>query len=148
VVDLDLAAYVRANLPPPPARLLEVGAGGGELALELSAWGYEVTAVDPEPGASHVRGIALADVEGPDGRFDAALAVVSLHHVEPLGPSLERLAALLRPGGRLVVELGIDQEDQVRTLMNATRLQVTTVRPDLAGMPRALVAGLRREACG
>jgi hypothetical protein len=46
------------------------------------------------------------------------------------------------------VELGIGQEDQVRTLMNATRLQVTTVRPDLAGIPRALVAGFRREACG
>src|SRR4051794_3712498 len=95
---------MRANLPPPPARLLEVGAGGGALALELAQAGYDVVAIDPEPGAPHVRAVALADVEEPDASFDAALAVVSLHHVEPLESSLQRLASLVRPGGRLVVD--------------------------------------------
>jgi SAM-dependent methyltransferase len=104
VVDADLAAFVRANLPPPPARLLEVGAGGGELALELAAAGYDVVAVDPASEVEHVRPIALADVDEPDASFDAALAVVSLHHVEPLEASLAHLSALVRPGGRLVVD--------------------------------------------
>lgn len=33
-------AFVRASLPPPPARLLEIGAGGGELAAGLRSAGY------------------------------------------------------------------------------------------------------------
>jgi release factor glutamine methyltransferase len=48
---------------------------------------------------------------------------------------------LLRPGGRLVVELGIGQEPPVRALIGAAGLSAEAVRPDLAGIPRALVAG-------
>jgi release factor glutamine methyltransferase len=49
---------------------------------------------------------------------------------------------LLRPGGRLIVELGIGQEEPVRALLKAAGLDVTAVRPDLAGIPRALIARL------
>jgi SAM-dependent methyltransferase len=100
----DLRAFVRANLPPPPARVLEVGAGSGELARWLTAAGYEVVAIDPEPGADNVDRVALADVTEPPGSFDAAVAVLSLHHVDPLARSCERLAELVRPGGILVVD--------------------------------------------
>ena len=34
----DVLAYVRACLPPPPARVLEVGAGDGSLAEALRAY--------------------------------------------------------------------------------------------------------------
>ena len=47
---------------------------------------------------------------------------------------------LLQPSGRLIMELGIGQEDPVRALTVAAGLEVTAVRPDLAGIPRALVA--------
>jgi SAM-dependent methyltransferase len=127
-------AFVRAALPPPPARVLEVGAGNGELAAALARAGYDVVAIDPAApaaddraahahahadvvaeGAAHgdpapadraalVRPVALLDLREPPASFDAAVAVVSLHHVEPLEPSCERLAALVRPGGRLVVD--------------------------------------------
>jgi SAM-dependent methyltransferase len=106
----DVIAFVRASLPPPPSRVLEVGAGRGELAAELRAAGYEVTAIDPaaEPGTG-VEPIALIDAEG---RFDAAVAIVSLHHVEPLEASCTHLATLIAPGGRLVIdELDIDRYD-------------------------------------
>ena len=33
----DVRAFARANLPPPLARVLEVGAGSGELACGLTA---------------------------------------------------------------------------------------------------------------
>ena len=33
----DAIAYVRAALPPPPARVLEIGAGNGELAAARDA---------------------------------------------------------------------------------------------------------------
>jgi release factor glutamine methyltransferase len=49
---------------------------------------------------------------------------------------------LLRPGGRLIVELGMGQEDAVKTFLKASGLAVTASRPDLAGIPRALIARL------
>src|SRR5262249_42084508 len=38
----EVEAWVRTNLPPPPAYVLEVGAGDGELARRLRAAGYDV----------------------------------------------------------------------------------------------------------
>lgn len=107
----DLLAFVRSSLPPPPARILEIGAGQGELAVALDAAGYDVTAIDPaaEPGTI-VQHCSLLDVSGA---FDAAVAVVSLHHVEPLAESCAHLATLIAPGGTLVIdELDSDRFDE------------------------------------
>ena len=104
-VDDGVLAFVRGALPPPPARVLEVGAGQGELAAALRAMGWEVVAVDPAAdGAPGVEPIPLLEVAGDDASFDAAVAIVSLHHVEPLAESCARLAALVRPGGVLAVD--------------------------------------------
>lgn len=46
---------------------------------------------------------------------------------------------LLAPSGRLILELGIGQDTAVAGLAAAAGLKVTGVRPDLAGIPRALV---------
>jgi release factor glutamine methyltransferase len=48
--------------------------------------------------------------------------------------------SLLRPGGRLILELGFGQERPVRALISAVGLSIEAVRADLAGIPRALVA--------
>lgn len=100
----DLWSFVLGSLPPPPARVLEIGAGTGELAAELRHAGYDVLAIDPASESEGVAPVALVDLDEPPGSFDAALAVVSLHHVEPLAESFERLALLVRPEGRLVVD--------------------------------------------
>ena len=100
----DLLAFVRANLPPPPARVLEVGAGDGSLARALADTGYEVLAIDPEPAGAAVHAVALHELDEPAESFDAAVAITSLHHVEPLGDSLRRLAELLAPGGVVVID--------------------------------------------
>lgn len=104
MVARDLLAFVRASLPAPPARLLEVGAGDGELARWLAGVGYEVLAIDPKPSGADVRSVALHELDEPSASFNAALAVTSLHHVEPLEDSLGRLAKLLEPGGVLVID--------------------------------------------
>jgi SAM-dependent methyltransferase len=104
MVDADLLAFVGANLPGRPARLLEVGAGNGELARTLADAGYDVLAIDPHPTGAGVRIAALHELDEPSGSFDAALAVTSLHHVEPLADSLGRLGELLKPGAVLVVD--------------------------------------------
>ncbi len=59
-------------------------------------------AIDPaaEP-ESHVRRCSLLEVSG---RFDAAVAVVALHHLDPLQESCTHLASLLSPGGALVID--------------------------------------------
>ena len=104
MADSDVLAFVRANLPPPACRVLEVGAGEGELAAALATAGYVVTAIDPEPRGGDVHGVALADLEAEPGTFAAAVAIRSLHHVHPLTPSLERLAEVLQPGAPLVID--------------------------------------------
>ncbi len=49
---------------------------------------------------------------------------------------------ILAPGGLIIVELGKGQESAVRTIMVNAGLAPGEARPDLAGVPRALAAGL------
>jgi SAM-dependent methyltransferase len=107
----NLEAFVRATLPDPPARVLEVGAGDGALAAQLATAGYDVLAIDPASESDAVRRIALHELDEPP--FDAAVAVVSLHHVEPLDESFERLGALVRPGGVVAIdEFDVERFDE------------------------------------
>jgi SAM-dependent methyltransferase len=98
----DAVAFVRAALPPAPARVLEIGAGDGALAQVLRGAGYAVTAIDPI-GEGDVLPVPLLELEA-DEPFDAAVAMTSLHHVEPLAESLAHLSRLLRPGARVVID--------------------------------------------
>jgi SAM-dependent methyltransferase len=100
----EVEEWVRAKLPPEPARVLEIGAGEGELARSLRASGYDVTAIDPKSAVADVVPVALIDLPFPELPFDAAIAVVSLHHVAPLEASVERLACMLHPGAPLLVD--------------------------------------------
>jgi hypothetical protein len=109
----DVTAFVRAALPATPARLLEVGAGSGELADVLSRGGYDVVAIDPASQSPAVRSVALHELEEPAASFHAAIAVVSLHHVEPLPESCRKLGELVRSGGTLVVdEFDVERFDE------------------------------------
>jgi SAM-dependent methyltransferase len=111
VLTRELMAFVRASLPEPPANVLEIGAGRGDLARELRTAGYAVTAIDPaaQPDTG-VEPVPLIDVRGS---FDAAVAVVSLHHVDPLEESFAHLASLLVAGAPLVIdEIDADWYDE------------------------------------
>jgi SAM-dependent methyltransferase len=109
----EVVTFVRAALGPEPQRVLEVGAGDGALAAVLRDAGHDVTAIDPAGGAAEVLPVALLDLDEPRAGFDAAVAIVSLHHLEPLAESLAHLASLVRPGGTLVVdEVDVDALDE------------------------------------
>jgi 2-polyprenyl-3-methyl-5-hydroxy-6-metoxy-1,4-benzoquinol methylase len=97
-------AFARAQLPSPPARLLEIGCGDGELALALSADGYDVTAIDPRaPEGAIFRRVRLEELDGALG-FHAVVASLSLHHVESLRAAFDKVAAVLQPRGTLVLQ--------------------------------------------
>jgi release factor glutamine methyltransferase len=53
--------------------------------------------------------------------------------------------ALLAPGGALVVELGAGQAAPASALFEAAGMRVLSIRDDLGGIPRALVAIRRRS---
>ena len=93
MLDPGVLAFARGALPPPPARVLEIGAGDGALAAALREAGHDVTAIDP--GAEDGTGVERTTLIEATGSYDAAIAVVSLHHVEPLAESCEHLAGLL-----------------------------------------------------
>ena len=141
MLDPDVLDYVATALPPRPARVLEVGAGRGELAEALEQAGYDVLAIDPASETPTVRAVALLDVEEPPASFDAAGAVVSLHHVEPLEASCRRLGELVRAGGRLIV----DEFDVERVDERAARWRLARDPSEGDGHaePAAVVAELR-----
>jgi SAM-dependent methyltransferase len=71
-----------------------------------------VLAIDPKSESDDVRAVALAHLDEPAGSFAAAVAVVSLHHVDPLENSCRRLGELVEPGGTLLLdEFDVDAFD-------------------------------------
>lgn len=95
--------FVMAWLPAPPAAVLDAGCGDGRLTIELRELGYDASGLDPRApeGEGFIRG-TLEELEEREA-FDAAVAVYSLHHLNDAPLAVERLAASIRPGGRLIV---------------------------------------------
>jgi ubiquinone/menaquinone biosynthesis C-methylase UbiE len=152
IESMDRAAFVLAALPPPPARVLEIGCGRGDLARALDAAGYAVVAIDPEaPEGPIFRQTTIEELAGEE-RFDAAVAAYVLHHVERLDVALDRITGVLEARGRLVVEeFGWDLVDGATAEWYAQKLgnaSVESVRAEwraeheglhgYAGMQRAL----------
>jgi hypothetical protein len=93
------AEFLLDQLPPPPARVLEVGCGRtGGVTPELVEAGYDALAIDERaPEGERFRRITLEQLEEP-AEFDAVVAERVFHHVHPLGEALDkgaRLAPLL-----------------------------------------------------
>ncbi|MEA2507496.1 MAG: hypothetical protein QOH48_2114 [Actinomycetota bacterium] len=110
---MNVEAYVASSLPQPRSRVLEVGAGGGELARALAARDHTVTAIDPQaPDESIVHKVSLEAFTDP-GPFDAVVAITSLHHIHDLEACLEKIHRLLRPDGLLILlEFGWELIDE------------------------------------
>ena len=67
-----LTEHVLETLPPPPARVLEVGFAGIH-ATPLRLAGYTVEVLDSDPRAVERAGAVVAE---PTGRYDAVVATV------------------------------------------------------------------------
>jgi hypothetical protein len=132
---MDFTAFVLSQLPPPPARVLEVGCGEeGGITPALAAHGYEPVAIDPEaPEGPWYRRVRLEELDDP-GPFDAAVCGRVLHHVHPLSPALDRLARLAPL--LLADEFSWDRIDEpARDWYEAQYRQLTAAGHDPPGPP-------------
>lgn len=117
---------VMGLLPPPPARILDLGVGSGWTTLFLARRGYEVIGRDICPDmiaiaeqnrdqlAGEWASFEVGDYESLSYRneFDAVLFYDALHHAEDERAALTAAYAALRPGGIcLTVEPGEGHAD-------------------------------------
>lgn len=110
------------KVQPPPARVVDFGAGTGRLALPLAKAGYSVVAVDPCPEMLAVLNSKAENERLPiqavccrmqdkfeSAPFDLALCVftVLLYLLDEaaLCASFQSAAAAVRPGGRLLLDV-------------------------------------------
>jgi SAM-dependent methyltransferase len=113
-----LAAFDRARLrmlrevAPPPAVLLDVGAGRGRFVAAARAAGYDARGIEPSAGAVAaaralygvgVEEVTIAEADVAAGSLDALVLWHVLEHVEDPAEALEAIGGWLRPGGALLV---------------------------------------------
>jgi SAM-dependent methyltransferase len=129
--------FVLSQIGDPPARVLEVGCGEGELAQALARVGHCVTAIDPRaPEGPIFRRVRLEELSDP-GPFDYVVASLSLHHIEDLGSALDKVANLLRAGGAVVVvEFAWDRFDEATARWALERLPATSSSGNLSWLQR------------
>jgi S-adenosylmethionine-dependent methyltransferase len=118
-----ISRQLNRHLPPPPATVLDVGAGQGTQSLRLARAGYKVVAVEPdarmraafataldheEPGVAGrvtlVKGaVGATGRVMPGAQFDAVLLLGVLMYLPASAPVINELATRVAPGGLLAV---------------------------------------------
>jgi DNA-binding transcriptional ArsR family regulator len=112
------ALVVALIMALPPATIVDLGAGEGDIALPLARLGHRVITVDSSPAMvrtlqsrAHAAGLAtveahLADLEAlplADGIGDVVLISQTLHHTRRPQTALTEAARVAKSGGRVVV---------------------------------------------
>ena len=123
-----LHAWFADHLPPPPATVLDVGAGSGRDAAWFAAKGYEVVAVDPSetmlaqarqrhptPRVSWIRdGLpSLTRTVGRGLSYDIILLNAVWMRVRPdeRQRAFRKLVSILKPGGLIIFALRVSGND-------------------------------------
>lgn len=116
--------FVRANLPPAPSRVLEIGCGPtGGFVRTMREHGYAATGVDPAAPSGPDYHRAEFEKHQLSEPVDAIVACTSLHHVADLDEVLDRAVAALTPGGVLiVVEWAYERFDEATARWSFDRL--------------------------
>jgi SAM-dependent methyltransferase len=143
--------FLERHLPPPPARVLEVGCGDGAVALALAARGYALTGLDealevpPGAGADRVRWVEADFLYHEEQEpYDAVLFTRSLHHMAPASRGLDRALALLTPRGALIAEEFAFDRVNVHTARWLYDLEAVLMAAEVLSAPEARFAEERR----
>lgn len=107
------------QLPPPPARVLEVGTGLGTTLARLRERGYDASGINPDPHqvayaaqrhglGPHIACTRWEDFDGGGRRWEAIVFQESSQYIAP-AEVFSRAARLLEPGGMLLIldEVGL-----------------------------------------
>ncbi len=101
--------------PKPGERILDLGCGTGPLTQKIADCGAEVLGIDASPAmvAQARRNyptirfeVADATLMSFDQPFDAIFSNAVLHWVKPPEQAAARMHQAIKPGGRLVLEMG------------------------------------------
>jgi 2-polyprenyl-6-hydroxyphenyl methylase / 3-demethylubiquinone-9 3-methyltransferase len=98
---------------PKSMKALDIGCGGGILAEEFAAAGFEVTGIDPSENSLNVarnhakqNGLTVTyqpgtgeDLSFPDHSFDVVYCCDVLEHVKDLPKCISEISRVLKPGG-------------------------------------------------
>jgi SAM-dependent methyltransferase len=132
-----IVGRLRKHALAPGQRVLDIGCGSGLLARALLAQGYAVAGVDASPamiglaraqapaGDFHAIGLPTRRRPGESGALPAADAIVSTGHVlnyvgscDDIALALAELAAALRPGGLLAIDLMTERYAEARDILH------------------------------
>lgn len=138
---------------PPPARVLDVGAGVGHTALPLAARGYQLTALEPAQAMldklreqAEAQGLALSALHATaervpcdDGAFQLAVIADALHFLDAALTGQE-LARVLAPRAALAIVLcELGDTPFMRDV-------VATMEESAPRRPRAVLPALKQVA--
>jgi len=116
IVDMSRAAVDRLLGDVAGRRVLDVGCGTGQLAVELAGRGAGVIGVDPSPAMldkarrlASLRGVAVDFMDAGFGSlpcgepFDIVTCNLVLCHLPEVAGPIAEMASCLAPGGRLII---------------------------------------------
>lgn len=105
-----LLPRVLTCLPPPPARIFELGCGNGSTAAALIARGYDVSGVDSsEEGVAFARRYGSFNVASvyddltSYGKFDVVLSLEVIEHLTDPRRFTQTIRELLKPDGIAII---------------------------------------------
>ena len=108
-------AALAAFIGPGNGKALDVGCGEGRISRELTACGFQVTAVDPvsrlvraaiEAQSARNYAVALAaELPFENAQFDLVVAYNILMNIEDVPVALKEFRRVLRPTGQLLISI-------------------------------------------
>lgn len=124
LVDMDAGRAFRfARTHARPTRLLDIGCGPGHMALEFARHGFHVVGLDISKHGLEIAQRLLEENpyregfgslryvhddflewDAPPASFETVCFFGNLHHMDDPEQVLDKVAALLTPGGRICVE--------------------------------------------
>jgi trans-aconitate 2-methyltransferase len=121
-------------LPKPGEHILDVGCGTGQLTADIAKSGADVVGLDQSAEMiATARGnfpelrFDVADIAATnyDTEFDAVFSNAALHWVRNQEGAIAAIARALKPGGRLVFEMG--GQGNIRQIWSAAKQALTAM---------------------